>query len=134
LLPTRAAVSAATLLGALALTFCAVGLYGLVSWFVALRQREICIRVALGASPRDVRRLVLRQAAATALPGIVAGVPLTIGLGVVARAAFYGVGPFAPGAVAVSVGVVVAIVLLAAYVPARRATRANPATALRGGG
>ena len=103
LLPIRAAVSAATILGTLALAFCAVGLYGLVSWFVALRHREIGVRIALGASPRDVRRLVVGQAATTALPGLVAGVPLTIGLGVLARATFFGVRPFAPFAVAVSV-------------------------------
>jgi ABC-type antimicrobial peptide transport system permease subunit len=58
-------------------------------------------------------------------------VPLTMGLSQVARAAFFGVSPFAPGALAVSVAVVAAIVLLAAYVPARRATRLDPATALR---
>ena len=133
LLPTRAAATAASVLGAMALVFSGVGLYGLVSWFVALRQREIGVRMALGASPRDVRRLVVRQAAATALPGVVVGVPLAAGLGVLARAALFGVGPFDPAALFFGVAVLVLIVGLAAYVPGRRATRVDPATALRGG-
>jgi predicted permease len=131
LLPTRAAVAAASILGALALAFCSVGLYGLVSWFVAMRQREIGIRMALGASARDVRRLVFAQVVGTALPGLVVGVPVTIGLGILARAALFRVGPYDPGALAVAVGVILLIVALAAFAPARRATRVDPATSLR---
>jgi predicted permease len=131
LLPTRAAAGAATLLGALALIFSAVGLYGLVSWFVELRRREIGVRMSLGAGAGAVRRLVVRQALSAALPGIVAGMLLSGGLGLLARGALYGVGPLDPSAFAAGIGSLVVVVAFAAYVPSRRATRVDPATVMR---
>ncbi len=131
LLPTRAAATAATVLGVLALALSGVGLYGLVSWFVELRRREIGVRIALGASARDVLGLVVKQALSTALPGIILGVLLAAGLGLLARAALFGVGPLDPTAMAAGIGAIAVLVILAAYVPGRRATRVDPAVALR---
>jgi len=133
LLPTRAAASAASILGALALILTGVGLYGLVSWFVELRGREIGIRMALGASRSDVRRLVVGQAMATALPGIVAGVVLSAALGTLTSAALYGVTPVDPLALATGTGLLTVVVITAAYAPSRRASRVDPATTLRQG-
>lgn len=131
LLPTRAAATAATVLGVLALVLSGVGLYGLVSWFVELRRREIGVRMALGASGRDVRGLVVRQAVSAALPGIVFGVLLSAGLGLLARSALFGVGPLDLFAMAAGIGAIAVVVIVAAYVPGRRATRVDPAVALR---
>jgi predicted permease len=131
LLPTRAAATAATALGTLALVLSAFGLYGLVSWFVELRRREIGVRMALGASTRDVRRLIVRQALATALPGVAAGVLLAGTLAVVARSALFGVGALDPAAIALAIFLLLLVVSAAAYGPSRRATRVDPAVTLR---
>lgn len=131
LLPTRAAAHAAAVLAALALLLSAVGLYGLVSWFVELRHREIGVRMALGASARDVRALIMRQTLSMALPGLLAGLLLAGLLAVVARAALFGVGPLDPAAYALGVLLCAAIVAAAAYGPTRRATRIDPAVVLR---
>jgi predicted permease len=131
LLPTRAAAGAARWLGVLALVLSAVGLYGLVAWFVELRRREIGVRMALGASARDVRTLVVKQALKTALPGLVVGLLLAAGLGTLARTALFGVTPFDPVAVAAAIGALVLLVSLGSYLPSRRATRLDPAAVLR---
>src|SRR5688500_5681455 len=95
-LPVRAAAAASSVLGVLALLLSAVGLYGLVSWFVELRRREIGIRMALGANARAVRGLVVRQTLSMAWPGAAAGVVLAAGFGLLARALLFGVGAFDP--------------------------------------
>ena len=131
LLPTRAAASAAALLGTLALALSMIGLFGLVAWFVELRRREIGVRIALGASARAVRALVLREALSTALPGIVIGLVLSAGLGLLARAALFGVEPLDPAALAAGVVALGMVVGIASYLPSRRATRIDPVVVLR---
>ena len=131
LLPARAAAGAATILGAVALLLSTVGLFGLVSWFVALRQREIGIRLALGASARDVQSLVVGEACRAALPGTVAGAVLAAILSVSAQAALYGVGPLDPVAFGVGAAALVIIVIAASLGPTRGALRLAPAEALR---
>jgi predicted permease len=131
LLPTRAAATAATVLGAIALCLSAFGLYGLVSWFVELRRREIGVRMALGASTRDVRRMIVRQALETALPGIGVGVLMAAALALIARAALYGVEPLDPVAMGAGIVLLLLVVVGAAYVPSRRATSVDPAITLR---
>jgi predicted permease len=131
LLPTRAAAATAAVLGTLAVVLSAVGLYGLVSWFVELRRREIGIRMALGASAADVRALVMRQALSAAIPGVVAGVMLSVSLGLLARAALFGVGPFDPAALGAGIGALAIVVALAAFIPSRRATQVEASTSLR---
>lgn len=131
LLPTRAVAAAAALLGTLALVLSAVGLYGLVSWFVELRRREIGVRLALGATAGHVRGLVVRQALSTALPGMIAGLLVSAGLAALARNALLNVGPLDPVALAAGAGSLSAVVMLAAYFPSRRAIRMDPVRALK---
>jgi predicted permease len=132
LLPTRAAAAAAQWLGTLALGLAGVGLCGLVSWFVELRRREIGVRMALGASARDVRTLIVRQTLGAAWPGMVLGLLLAVALASLARSALFGVTPLDPVAIAAAIAALAALVTIASYLPTRRATRIDPATALRG--
>lgn len=131
LLPTRAAARAATGLGSVALALSALGLYGLVSWFVERQRREIGVRMAIGARPADIVRLVVRQTAGAAAPGLAAGIGLATALGVVARTALHDVGPLDPTAMAAGVTASCAVVGLAAWIPSWRASRVDPAVVLR---
>ncbi|MGE0042874.1 MAG: ABC transporter permease [Vicinamibacterales bacterium] len=131
LLPGRAAAGAATALGAVALALSAMGLYGLVAWFVEVRRREIGVRMALGASPGDVRRLIVGQAFQTAIPGIVIGLGLSVALALAARSALPGVTPLDPIAIAAGAAAISGVVLAASYAPTRRATRIDPALVIR---
>jgi len=125
---------AASLLGAfalLALALAVVGVYGTVSLFVAQRGREIGVRLALGAEPREIIRLVLRQGLALAAMGAVIGL---VAASLAARALtswLYGVAPLDPVTFA-AVPVVLGLATLAAcIVPARRGAALDPITALR---
>ena len=131
LLPTRAAAAASSWLGALALLLSAVGLYGLVSWLVELRRREIGIRMALGADARGIRKLVVHQTLSTAWPGAAAGIVVAACLGFAARALLFGVGAFDPGAFLIGIASFGVVAAAAAYFPSRRATRVDPVVALR---
>ena len=122
-LPTRASAAAASALGTLALSLSSVGLYALISWFVALRRREIGIRMALGAGPRDVFRLVGREAISTIVPGLMVGLLMCAGLGTLARGALFGVGPLDFVAFIAGLASIAIVVALASYVPARHALR-----------
>jgi len=108
-----------------------VGIYGVISYVATERTREIGIRLALGASPRDVTNLFLRQAVVLAAIGILVGV---VAAGIVTRvmsALLFGVSAMDPlmyAAVALGLG---ATALLASYLPAARAARVDPAVALR---
>jgi putative ABC transport system permease protein len=119
------------LFGALALLLAAVGIYGVVSYGVAQRRREIGIRTALGAAPGDVLRLVFRQALRLAAVGLFIGALAALGLTRFLGSLLFGVGPTDPltfGAVGV---VVTSVVALACARPARRAMAVDPATVLR---
>jgi hypothetical protein len=130
-LPTRATAVAASALGALALSLSVVGLYGLVSWFVTLRRREIGLRMALGASSRDVLRLVGVEALTTVIPGLVVGLLMCGGLARLAQGALFGVGPLDRVAFVTGLASIAAVVAIAGYVPARQAMRVDPSAALR---
>ena len=109
-----------------------LGLYGLVAFLVAQRTREIAIRMALGASHGAVRSMVLRQAATVGGAGGLAGVALALGLGLLVRGLLVGVPPADPITFGVF-GLLMAVVLAAAsYVPARRASRTDPAAPVLG--
>jgi ABC-type antimicrobial peptide transport system permease subunit len=127
----RLAMTIATALAGAALLLAAVGLYGAMAFAVGQRSREIGVRLALGATPAEVRRVVLRQGVAIALAGSAAG----IGLGLLfARAVahrLFGVAPADAATIAASVGLLAAVALLATWLPARRAAAVNPAAALR---
>lgn len=121
----------AAILAGLALTVAVIGLYGVMSFAVNQRVKEIGIRVALGASPRRVATGVVLEALRLVAWGTVAGYALSTVLTVFARALLFGISPFDPvatGAVAASLAV---IGLLACWIPARRAARVNPVVALR---
>lgn len=119
------------LFAALALVLAAVGIYGVMSYWVTQRTREMGIRLSFGANPSDLLRLVIGEGIRLALAGIAAG---ALGAVLVTRAMaslLYGVKPFDPALfVALSAGLTV-VVILACYIPARRATKVDPMVALR---
>jgi len=124
----------AILLGAFAvfaLAIAGVGLFGVLSRIVSLRAREIGVRTALGATPADVVRLVLKQALAVTIGGMAVGLALSAALGRYVSKLLYGVTQYDPvsyGAVSI---MLVLVVLVACIVPARRAARIDPARVLR---
>jgi predicted permease len=118
--------------GAAALVLATLGVYSVVSYLVTLREREIGIRVALGAQRDDVLRLVLRQGAILVVIGIAAG---AVGAAMLTRLItdfLFGVGAFDPMAFASVTLVLATIAMIASWVPARRATRVDPMHVLRG--
>jgi putative ABC transport system permease protein len=114
-----------------ALLLAAIGIYGLMAYSVQLRTQEIGIRMALGAGPRDVRSMVVKQGMRLALIGVFLGVAAALALTRLMASLLYGVKPWDPAAI-VSVAVLLsAVALLATYFPARRASRVDPMIALR---
>jgi ABC-type antimicrobial peptide transport system permease subunit len=115
----------------LALALAATGLYGVMSYTVSQRVQEIGIRLALGAVPRDISRLVGRQIAALVLLGTLLGVAGGAGLAQVTRSLLYGISPFDPATFAVVTGVLLTVAAVACAVPIRRAMRVNTVEVLR---
>jgi ABC-type antimicrobial peptide transport system permease subunit len=119
-------------MGVLGLVLAAIGLYGVLLYSISGRIREIGVRIALGATPLDVLRIIGRQVLALVASGISVGLalafwvtrPLTLFL-------VPGLGTFDASALLAVVGVLVAVAILAMLVPARRALRVDPITALR---
>jgi putative ABC transport system permease protein len=122
----------AAALAVIATILASIGIYGVLSYGVAQRLREIGLRIALGAAPQNVRRMVLKQVAWMAAIGVVVGVSLALLIGQVGRALLYGLSPTDPLVPTAAVLALLAVVLAAAYWPARRAALVDPVTALRG--
>ncbi len=117
--------------GALATLLAAIGLYGVMSYSVARRRREIGIRMALGAERGAVLWMVLREVAALVGIGVGVGVPLALGLSRIVASQLFGLSAHDPAALAGAAGVLVPVALVAGFLPARRATRIDPMLALR---
>jgi putative ABC transport system permease protein len=115
----------------LALLLSVIGIYGVLSDAVGRRTREIGVRMALGAQPAQVLRLILGEGMALALFGLALGLPASLALARTLKSFLFGITPGDPRTL-VALSVVLALsALLAAYIPARRATRVDPMTALR---
>ena len=125
----RAMLSAGFGLTALALA--TVGLYGVISRRTADRRREFGVRVALGARPTDVGGLVLRDAALLIAAGLVIGLPAAYVSAQVMQSLLFGVSPSSPYVFGVTIVVLGVVALAASYLPARRASQADPVAALR---
>jgi putative ABC transport system permease protein len=117
--------------GTTALLLAAVGIYGVISFSVTRRTREIGIRIALGAAGRDVMRTVVGQAVALASAGIAIGIGSALALNSIMQRMLFGVTATEPSAYLAVSALLIAIAALAAYVPARRAMRIDPSVALR---
>jgi ABC-type antimicrobial peptide transport system permease subunit len=129
--PTEFVMTLLLVAAAVALVLGAVGVYGVISYSVAQRTREIGIRMALGATAGDVKRLGLRHGLVIAGAGGLLGALLAFVLGRAMTALLYGVTASDPLSLAAISALLLSIVLAAAYVPARRATRVEPTVALR---
>jgi predicted permease len=133
--PLRVSQTAVRLLGLLAavsLFLAAIGLYGVVSYSVAQRAKEIGLRVALGARRADVLRVVAAQAAALLAVGLVIGLAGGLALGRVVASLLFAVSPADLAILSAAVGTMTLITIAAVGVPARRAMRVDPAVVLRG--
>jgi putative ABC transport system permease protein len=128
---TRFVTVLAGALAALALFLASIGIYGVTSYSVAQRKREIAIRMAVGANSADVGRMVLRQSGLPVVVGVLAGLAMAAALTPLLSGLLYGVRPSDPltyGAISL---VLAAVGILACYIPARRATKVDPMIALR---
>jgi predicted permease len=126
------------LLGLLLLVFAAaglllgiVGLYGVIAYRVRQREREIGIRMALGAGPARMSRTVLLQGLTYAAAGLAIGIPAALWLTRLMESVVFGVAPHDPATFAVLAATVLAVTMAASYIPARRAARVDPATTMR---
>lgn len=131
LLPARLAASVLGSFGLLALALAAIGLYGVMAYSVTQRTRELGIRIALGAQVRDIHKLVVGQGVKLALVGIALGLMVSLAVMRLMKNLLFGVSATDPLTFVVIGGVLLSVALLACYLPARRATKVDPLTALR---
>jgi ABC-type antimicrobial peptide transport system permease subunit len=131
LLQPRIVALLSSVFGALALLLAMVGLYGITAYAVARRRAEIGVRIALGARPGSVIRLMLRDLALPLAVGISLGLGASLAAGRLVTSLLYGVRPNDPAQLAVAALILSAAAALAGYLPARRAARLDPMIALR---
>jgi len=131
LLPSRIAAWLAGMVGIIGVLLAALGIYGLTAYSVSQRTREIGVRVALGASRIGILRMVLRQATAITGAGLLLGLALALLATRLLTSLLFGVAPIDPMSFAGGAALLTALALLAALIPATRATRVNPMLSLR---
>jgi putative ABC transport system permease protein len=119
------------LFAAVALVLAAIGIYSVVSYAVARRVREFGVRLALGATRREIQRVAVREGIGPALVGAAVGLALAAALGRLLASMLFDVSPFDPLAVSGAAAVLLAVAAFSAWLPARRASRVSPTVALR---
>jgi putative ABC transport system permease protein len=129
--PSRIVAILAGSLGALAMLLACIGVYGVVSYAVSRRVREIGIRMTLGADAREVKNLILRQAMRPVVTGALLGIAGCAAVSKILSALLFGVSAHDPVAFVVVPLILLSVALLASYIPARRATKVDPMVALR---
>jgi ABC-type antimicrobial peptide transport system permease subunit len=131
ILQERVTAMLAAFFGALALLLAAVGLYGLMAYSVVQRTREIGIRVALGAQRTEVVTMVMGDTMRLVIVGVALGTPMALSSSRLVGSLLFGLAPGDPVTLAVIAGMLLAIGLVAGYLPGRRASRVDPIEALR---
>jgi putative ABC transport system permease protein len=121
----------ASAFGIVAIFVTAIGLYGVLAYSIAQRTREIGIRMAMGASPASVRKMVLREVLVLTGLSVALALPLSLALGTLVKSQLFGVSDRDPATLALVTLAIGSVALLAAWAPARRATQVQPMTALR---
>jgi ABC-type antimicrobial peptide transport system permease subunit len=129
--PQRDAMNLLGRLGALALGLTVLGVYGMMSYIVRQRTRELGIRMAIGAQRADIAKLILHFGACLSLAGMILGLPLAFCGSFLLRHAVFGISPFELQPVLFAAEAVLLAILCACAIPAVRATRVNPMQALR---
>jgi predicted permease len=127
----RAIAKLSAFFGVLALLLASIGIYGVTSYGIARRTNEFGVRIALGAQRRDVLQLVLGETARLGAAGVLFGLVIALAAGRFVASLLFGLTPYDPGALAAAASAMLAVALLAGYLPALRATRIDPLVALR---
>jgi predicted permease len=127
----RMLVALASAFGVFAVVLAGIGLYGILAYYVAGRRGEMGMRIALGALPADIGRLLLKQLVPTIVIGLGAGIALSLAAGTSVKSLLYDVAPYDPRAAAAALGTMLLIVFVAMAVPTWRVLRIDPASALR---
>jgi ABC-type antimicrobial peptide transport system permease subunit len=131
ILPERLIATLSGFFGLLALLLACIGVYGILSYGVASRTTELGIRMALGAQRTDVFWLILREALWLVMIGVAVGLPLIFAVTRLAATLLYDLSPTDPVSLAAAALLMLAVAMLAGYLPSRRATRVDPIVALR---
>lgn len=131
LLPGRIAATIAAAFGMIGTLLAAIGLYGLLGFAVAQRSREIGVRLALGAEPAGVRRLIVARGLRITAAGLLFGLLAAAGVAQLISGLLFGIGPFDPVTYLGIAAILLAVAMLACWLPARRAAATDPVVALR---
>ncbi len=131
IVPERLVAALSRLFGALAAMLAAIGLYGLLAYFVTRRRNEIGVRMAMGATPRNVAVMVVRDALGMVCAGLVLGLPFAIWGGRFVAGVFEGLPTSSATTILGAGATMLSVALLASYLPGRRAARVDPLEALR---